>query len=379
MEYKVLVIEDRDDDMACVKKSLPANCKMIPTNPEFTRICGNGLRGETVLNNGETAILQNELKRLLEKHHEELVAIVCDLCLGNEKDGGIEVIRWIRDTQWNGLDLPEDYLKNIPIIVFSSTTSGAGRHTEALRTGATSLVVKKRDVLTNKNKIDDNLQSTLKSQIQYFQYVCKHNDNWKDYYVALSFTGRNHDIQHREFVEFVANQLYIEYRKKRVFFDQDKLIEGVTPSYGQKEFSELYMHKCKYIIVFLSSNYNTKDSPWTQQEWYGIHEYYKIARKNVIFVSLEDSATKEIVSNNLGLGEIICIPASKAREDYYSLINGENKELENEINRLISHHSDITVFNNKYIKKFQEKCATIANSVVTPIVNHISLVESGKK
>ena len=374
-KFKVLVIEDRPDDLDCVIRSLPDNCQMIPTDVNFSRICGNGFLGETILNNGESTTLKDELKKLLENNHEELVAIVCDLCLDYEKksrSGGIEVIRWIREGKWNGLDLPEEFLKYIPIIVFSSTTdAGKKNQTDALLAGATSLVVKRRQLISAK-KVDENLRCTLKSQIEYFRHVCKQNNNWKEYYIALSFTGQNNNKKHREFIEIIANQLCAKYRNDRVFFDEYKLKDGVTPSCSQDDFSELYESKCKYIIVFLSSDYNTEDNHWTKAEWIGIKKYYKNAKKNVVFVNLEKTVTKDIFKNNLGIDDVIWIPAFEEREKFYKLIEGEDVELDDAYKLVRDNKDTIMSYNKKCIDKYKEKCNDIANRVVSIIERNIN-------
>lgn len=375
-KFKVLVIEDRPDDRDCVKRSLPDNCEMIPMDADFTRVCGNGFLGETILDNGETTTLKVELKKLLELYHEELVAIVCDLCLDNEKknrSGGIEAIRWIREGKWNGLNLPENFLKYIPIIVFSSTTdAGKNNHTNALLAGATSLVVKKRQIISAKNKKDEILYCTLKSQIEYFRHVCKQNNNWKDYYIALSFTGQNKNEKHREFVEIITNRLSQKYQEERVFFDVNKLNEGVTPTYSQSDFSELYEHKCKFIVVFLSSDYNTEDNQWTKAEWKGIKKYYVNAKKNVLFVNLEKAVTKDIFKNNLGVDEVIWISAFDEREKFYKLIDGEDVELDDAFKIVKENKDTIMSYNKKCIEKYKEKCEHIANGVVSAIEKYIN-------
>ena len=382
-KFKVLVIEDRPDDMDCVKRSLPDNCEVIPTDADFTRVCGNGFHGETILDNHERTTLKDELKKLLEMYHEELVAIVCDLCLDNEKknkSGGIEVIRWIRDSKWNGLNLPEEFLKYIPIIVFSSTTdAGKKNQTDALLAGATSLVVKKRQLISAKNGVDENLRCTLKSQIEYFRHVCKQNNNWKDFYIALSFTGKNKNERHREFVEIIANRLSLKFQEERVFFDMNKLNDGITPSCSQNDFSELYERKCKYIIVFLSSDYNTGDNPWTKAEWIGIQKYYNNAKKNVLFVNLEEALTKDVFKNNLGIDEVIWIPAFEERENFYKSLDGEDAELDDVFENVKKNKTTIMAYNKKCIDLYHKKCNDMAKGVVSIIEKYINKEDTGKK
>ena len=315
---------------------------------------------------------------MLEKYHEELVAIVCDLRLGRHNSDGVEVIKWIRDYEWNGLNLPEEFLRYIPIIAFSGATIGEDIHTQALQEGATSLVVKKSMLISSKNKVDRNLRNTLKSQINYFEHVRKHNNNWKDYYIGLSFTGHNKSDRHREFVEIIANQLSSKYRRERVFFDQDKLKEGITPSCSQKKISEIYKNNCKYIIVFLSSDYNTENNLWTKEEWSGIFEYYKKANRNVFFVNLENEVNEDIFKKNLGIDEVIWIPAFEEREKFYKMIDGEDSELDDMFNLLKVSKATIMEYNKKCIKKYKEKCTDIANGVVSIIEKSISEAEKLK-
>ncbi len=400
MSYKVLVIEDELDAMKCVRRSLPDICEIVPkftktddaispdvdnhtenadyTIVEYTTICKNGLRGETTINRGANKFvvtLKDVLKKTIEDNHEELSAIICDIQLGTDIRGGIDVIQWIRDYDWNNLNVHKDYLKYIPIIAFSSETRvGAYNQTDALKSGATGLVIKKDNIISNETMPDMNLNSLIKNQIDYFKYVKKQIPQ-RNYFVALSFTSCNttngKDIQHREFVEAVAQQLYKTYRKQSVFFDQDKLIEGVTTSKKPDEFTKLYKECCEYIIVFVSSDYNTDKNTWTKEEWKGIREHFNKDGKHVIFVTIE-KITKEEFESKLGISQVIWIDANKPREDFYKLLQGKDMDSEKRKDDLSKNVITIYDYHKDTITEYIKKANTIVTNIVNIIVNHIN-------
>lgn len=105
---EVLVIEDQSDDMKCVKRSLPDNCVILTDDPRFCKLCEKGIDGgrlQIKQDDGtkNSVNLKDYLKKILTEHHSTLRAIVCDLKLGTDKEGGVKVIKWIRDVLHNGV------------------------------------------------------------------------------------------------------------------------------------------------------------------------------------------------------------------------------------------------------------------------------------
>ena len=388
--FKVLVIEDEKDALKCVERSLPENCDIISpedcdiiskdghkiSKDEYITLCKNGLEGSF---NGIT--FKEYFKRLLEENSTDIRVIVCDLRLGDDVGGGAKIISWIRDTKTNGINLPADYLQYIPIIGYTSATnSKEAERIQAVAAMANVCLVKDTVAISSKEKKDIVLTGHIAQYLEYFQCLYEFLIYRKTFKVALSFTGRNNTILHREFVEEIAHHLYSCYTKKRVFYDVDMLDSGYTVGMTKDEFTELYNKECEYIIVLVSEDYATEDNPWTQYEWVGIHDYYNKYTKKVVFVAIEKNVNEAKFMNHLGMENIgIWINASDLREEFYKRMCGKGLEQKAVVNEMSVYDATIKDYTEICYKNYKEICEKIYEKIVRPIVNHISSVDEGKK
>lgn len=380
---EVLVIEDQSDDMKCVKRSLPDNCVILTDDPRFCKLCEKGIDGgrlQIKQDDGtkNSVNLKDYLKKILTEHHSTLRAIVCDLKLGTDKEGGVKVIKWIRDVLHNGVQLHNNYLKFIPIIVYtSSTNSGEAERADALEAGANAFIMKNHKEISNGYGVEEQLRDVLKNDIDYFQYLYSHLQlDSKCYKVALSFTGGSKITRHREFVEEIAHHLYGHYTKGKVFYDIDKAKDGSTISLTKDDFTEIYGEKCEFVIVCVSEDYNTEDNPWTQKEWEGIHKLYEKSRFHVIFVSLEKGLTSDIFKEHLSIAnEPIWIDASKSVEDFYEILSGQNKDQKSVLNNILNSNALLKEYPLASYKLYRDYCHKIATDIVKPIVGRIEETE----
>lgn len=382
--FEVLVIEDEMDDMKCIKRSLPRNCTLISDETWFCKLCEKGVDGELLADNsgGQDCIqFKKYIGDIIIKHRFTLRAIVCDLKLGENRYGGVDFITWIRSTETNGIDLPENYLEYIPIIVYTkSTHSGEEERQAALASGANGFLIKDQSIVSDAKKIDENLKNILKKNVEYFQCLYKFFLNQKEYKVALSFTGYNGSEPHREYIEEIANQLYGYYTKEKVFFDMDKAEDGTTISLYKQDYTKIYREKCDYIIVFVSKDYSTKDNPWTQSEWEGIKDYYKKSPTNIIFVLIESGVASNVFKDNLSISnEPIWINAAKSRKSFYEVLMGKSLMQKSMLEEVLHFNSTMEDYMRNCYDAYKEECAKIAYTVVRAIVGHISKTDAGEK
>ena len=383
--FEILVIEDEMDDMVCVKRSLPKNCTIIPEESWFYKLCGKGVQGELMVedDDGKKQCLQfnKYIGNIIEEHHLTLRAIVCDLKLGENRKGGVEFIKWIRNSETNGIELLEDYLKYIPIIVYTKSTNSDEEEREAaLANGANGFLIKDQSIVSDMKRIDENLKNMVKKNVEYFQCLYRFFLYNKPYKVALSFTGYNDSEPHREFIEEIANQLYGFYTKERVFFDMDKAEDGTTISLIRQDFTTIYKDCCDYVIVFVSKDYNTNDNPWTQSEWAGIKEYYKKSPTNVIFVLIENGVTSSSFKENLSItNEPIWINATKYRKSFYEVLSGQSLVQKSMLKEVINYNSTIKEYMWKCYDAYKDECNKITHNIIQTIIGHISKTDAGEK
>ena len=384
--FEVLVIEDEKDDMDCVKRSLPGNCRIISEEPWFCKLCEKGIGGELLVpteDGKEPDCIQfnNYIGEIIAKHHLTLRAIVCDLKLGDNRMGGVEFIKWIRDANTNRLEPYAEYLEYIPIIVYTkSTHSGKEEREAALANGANGFLVKDQGIVSEMRKIDENLKNVIKKNVEYFQCLYKFFLNHKPYKVGLSFTGSNGSELHREFIEEIAHQLYGYYKKDNVFYDIGKAEDGTTVSLCMQDFAKIYREDCEYVIVFVSKDYNTKDNPWTQNEWEGIKEYYRESPSNVIFVPIEAGVTSSTFRDNLSIpNEPIWINATKFRKSFYEVLSGQSLIQKSMLNEVVHYNSTMEDYMWKCFEVYKDECKKITHNVIQAIVGHILKTDSGEK
>lgn len=360
-KYKVLVIEDEKDSMNCVKRSLPDNCEILPEiESKFYSLCKKGLDGSLA---GQS--FKENIKDLIEKNFRELRAIVCDLKLGETEDAGERVIEWIRSAESNGIDVRSDFLKFIPIIIYThETATKPKQRSEALSRGANTILIKKDDVVSRKDRIDVDLQNVLKKDIEVFQCLYEHyifNGEEKKYKVALSFTGREENAkgteEHRDFVREIAKSLYGHFTKTNVFYDEDQGINGWT----KEKFEEHYANDCKYIFVCLSDNYAKKSSPWTQKEWDGIKRYCEKNADRVIFLAIGD--VKEEKFKELGIEPRIWENMYELRERFYKLLHLESDEIKSSFDKMrmfdLTKNDFGKIYNKRIIEMRKSICVKI--------------------
>lgn len=383
-QFKILAIEDDNDAMECIKKSLPTGYELIPSESRsFSEICKHGLKGECLVSGSDSyTTLDKELKKLIEENYSSLRAIVCDVKLGDQEeynnvDEGVKVIKWIRNPL-NGINLSKDYLKYIPIIVFSSLSNATrDRQDRAVEAGATGYVPK-NDAEISDNRASETLQALLLSQANYFDFIYK-TLNKKEFTVALSFTGNRGTELHREYVEEVASYLSTIFTCKRVFFDRKQLESGKTLSYSKEDFRQIYKNKSEYIIVFISRDYNTKDSPWTLKEWEGIKEYYKASKHHVIFVVLEKGFTEIDFKKKMDIEPVIWLDASEYIEDFYKIRKCKDSELKEKAMSLARMESTIIDYTSECIDIYKKKCVNTVERIVYAITKKIEDWDFGTK
>lgn len=380
--FKILAIEDDPDAMESIRNSLPTGYELIPSNSRsFSDICKHGLKGECRVDDSNSyTTLEKELKKLIEENFLSLRAIVCDVKLGeqeeyNNVDEGVKVIKWIRDPR-NGINLSQDYLKYIPIIVFSSLSHATrDRQDRAVEAGATGYVPKD-DSDISEQRTSDTLQALLLSQANYFDYIYK-TLNKKEYKVALSFTGNRGTELHREYIEEIASFFSTSFTCKRVFFDRKQLESGKTLSYSKDEYRQIYKNSSEYIIVFISRDYNTKDSPWTKKEWEGIKEYYKVSKHHVIFVVLEKGFTEIDFRKKMGIEPVIWLDASECIEDFYKIRNCKDSELKEKAMSLARMESSISDYTRDCIDIYKKKRVNTVEKIVYAITEKIEASDKG--
>lgn len=375
-KFKILAIEDDPDAMECIRKSLPTGYELIPSDSRsFSDICKHGLKGECMVGESDSFTrLDIELKKLIEENYSNLKAIVCDVKLGEQKeynniDEGVKVIEWIRNPL-NEINLSKDYLKYIPIIVFSSLSNATrDRQDRAVGAGATGYVPK-NDAEISAKRASETLQALLQSQANYFDYIYK-TLNKKEFKVALSFTGNRGTELHREYIEEVASYLSTIFTCKRVFFDRKQLESGKTISYSKEDFRQIYKNRSEYIIVFISRDYNTKDSPWTQKEWEGIKEYYKVSKHQVIFVVLDKGFTEIDFKKKMDIEPVIWLDASEYIEDFYKIRKCKDSELKEKALALARMESTIIDYTSECIDIYKKKCVNTIERIVNAITKKI--------
>lgn len=382
--FEVLVIEDENDDMQCVKRSLPYNCSIVTDDPHFCKLCEKGIDGRRlqIKQDDGTKVsvnLKEHLDKILAEHYSSLRAIVCDLKLGTDKKGGVKVIKWIRDFAHNNINIHSNYLKFIPIIVYTSNTNSSdAERSEALEAGANAFIMKNLKEISNGEGVEEQLRNVLKNNIDYFQYLYSHLQlDSKRYKVALSFTGGSESTRHREFVEEIAHHLYGYYTKERVFYDVDKAEEGATVTRTKDDFTKLYGEECEFVVVCVSEDYNTEDNPWTQKEWEGIHKLYEESRDNVIFVSLEKGLTSDVFKNKFSIeNEPIWIDASKSVDNFNKILSGQNHDQKAVLNEIMNSKALLKEYPLTCYKQYKEHCHKIGTDIVLTIVRRISEAEN---
>ena len=381
-KFKILAIEDDPDAMECIRKSLPTGYELIPSDSRsFSDICKHGLKGECMVSESESFTrLDIELKKLIEENYSNLRAIVCDVKLGEQKeynniDEGVKVIEWIRNPL-NEINLSKDYLKYIPIIVFSSLSNATrDRQDRAVGAGATGYVPK-NDAEISEKRASETLQALLQSQAKYFDYIYKTLYK-KEYTVALSFTGNRGTELHREYIEEVASFLSTTYTSKRVFFDRKQLESGKTISYTKEDFKQIYKNRSEYIIVFISHDYNTENSPWTEKEWEGIKEYHKVSKHNVIFVVLEKGFTEIDFRNKMGIEPVIWLDASEYLDDFYKIRNCKDSDLREKAMALARMETSISDFTRDCIDIYKKNRVNTVERIVSAITERIENLDKG--
>lgn len=381
--FEVLIIEDEPDHMRCVDKSLPENIKAIPVIKDYCDLCRKGIDGCLMVddNHGgkENVYFKEYIKTIIEEHHQTLRAIVCDLALGEKYDGGVKFIKWLRDTERNCINLVDEYLKYIPIIVYTKSSKYTDQaRKDALENGAISCVIKNLALISG-GLADENLRNILYTSVKLFNYLCNFISVQKKYKVGLSFTGDKTASQpHRAFMDQIKNLLYRYYTKKRVFYDLDVANEGITTTLKMKNFTKIYKEDCEYVIVFVSKDYSTDNNPWTQNEWVGIKDYYEKSPHNVIFVPIEDDVTEDTFKTNLGIDDVpLWVNGAKIRENFYLALWGKNAKQKDALIELLN--SSMKDYLKKYQEVYNEECENIIKGIITTIVNHISITDAGEK
>ena len=131
--------------------------------------------------------------------------------------------------------------------------------------------------------------------------------------------------------------------------------------------------------MFISHDYNTEDSPWTQKEWEGIKDYYKVSKHHVIFVVLEKGFTEIDFKNKMGIEPVIWLDASDYIEDFYDIRKWKNCELKEKAKSLAMHESTIMDYTNECIDIYKKKCVNTVERIVNAITKKIEELDMEAK
>jgi CheY-like chemotaxis protein len=221
------------------------------------------------------------LKTQINKNHNNLRAIICDLKLFDKEKSGEDIIQHIRNMK---LENRPQYTRFIPIIIYTAYTTSLVE--TAILRGGTLYIDKGSDNSCRR------LADIVKRHVDDFSFLCDNLILKRPFKIGLTFRGNNSTTSpQRPFVEEIANNLAHKYGTDSVFYDKfhpDKL-NGLR---ADKKLNSFYKEQCEYILVFLSADYAT--SEWTGIEWKAVEEYAKTHPEKIILFLLEKFETSKI-------------------------------------------------------------------------------------
>lgn len=318
-----------------------------------------------------------EIRRIIESNYRELRLIVCDLQICGSDQGGNEIIDFLRSTTCEDRISIENkpwFMQEIPIIV---ATKLDGQEAFKAYHWKNCFPVKKQDVFTS--SASGFIKQFIEKEASAFDDYYNKKSQQRQYKVALSFTGRKGTELHRKFVEEIAHQLYAKYTEDKVFYDVDKLKTGRNVGLTKEDFTRIYSNDCEYIIVCLSQDYASKESPWTMKEWEGIKHYCSVSHKKVIFILIGDNVSQESVKLSLGVDPGLWIPADKIRKDFYNAIEGKTIVQDKVKKEMMRFESTIYNYSEVCYDEYKKACKMIADDVIPSIIGHITNVDNGIK
>ena len=331
------------------------------------------------------ASVKDRVRQIIERHYEDLRLIICDLQICGLDQGGSMLIEYLRKN--DGKDKISIagkpwFMQEIPIIAV--TKLDGQQPMASLRAGEKNcLSVKKVDVFDNEPAANIFKNIVDREVCRFDDYYAKQEKN-KKYKVALSFTGRNGKEKHREFVEEIARHLYAEYKQDRIFYDLDKVDTGDTVGLKKEDFTRIYANECEYIVVCLSEDYASPNSPWTQKEWEGIRLRLNKSPKNVIFTCIGDGVTDAKVKKQLLCDPGLWIAANDCRKGFYKMMAGNSQDQKDKLKAVWDSDmsklaKNVDAFLSACYMSFRTESKNIARTVVDPIVGHITKVDAGEK
>jgi CheY-like chemotaxis protein len=259
---KILIIENSESSYDKITGVIPG-CNFLPIRDDFDKT------KKIIQTNLSDAC--NHIKELITQNYSDLKCIVCDLKLGNIE--GKDIIDYIRN-QLSITDYPT-FNKFIPIVIYTGYATN-NHPEEALKAGG--------NVALAKSVSKNYLKCVVEKQIKDFSLLCDEFILKKKYEIGITFCGSDT----REFVRKVANELVIEFSKKKVFFDEfhQKELDGLC---GNEVLEKIYTQQSKYIVLVMSKNY--QKNYWTGNvEWPAIKDKLIPNRKDTIIPILYDKA-----------------------------------------------------------------------------------------
>lgn len=329
--------------------------------------------------------VQDRVKQIIEEHYNELRLITCDLQICGLDQGGNILIEYLRKKEGQDkITIPGKpwFMQEIPIIV---TTKLEGQEPlESMHRGGKNCIsIKKSDVLDNAHAANV-FRNIVDREVSRFDELFEKKSRERNYKVALSFTGCNGREKHREFVEEIAHVFYEKFGKDKVFYDFDKLKSGDTVRLGKNDFTKLYADQCEYVVVCLSEDYASKDSPWTKKEWEGIRQRISKMPMCVVFVCIGDRVEESKVKSALKCDPGLWISANGCRKEYYRMLDGSSPNLKELIKAIeptgsVNISKDVKNLLSLFYHEYKNIIDSIENDVIYPIVRHIERVEKGEK
>lgn len=298
----------------------------------------------------------DRIANTIRENFQELRLIICDLQLCGDDVAGKRIIEQIRqnrdilqgDKAW--------FCQNIPIICFTHLSG----QTEVVFAGINCVTIYKEDVRN--------------AYFQFKSFVKLLSENFDNYYkehaqrykVSLSFSGENklQKISHIAFVKEFAHCLYSKFTKERVFF----YVENKDNKDVEQDLENIYKNESEYVIVFITSDYNSAVSPITQREWKAIQEEYE--KKNwqgVFFVPIEkEVANSPMIEKLLGINNFneVFVDFHSQRDTFYS---DNMAQAQNDLNK---HLISFKEYNEKILTAYEERCEKLHNKIYEDIIRN---------
>lgn len=295
-----------------------------------------------------------DISKIIKDNYRSLRLILCDL-QDSQHDSlaGWNIISIIKaPNNRNLIDNNDWFIECIPIIVITQTKD---YHEERKSHGNEYVTLFDKAACQG-----EAFKGCVDILTNLFDKLCQEKMRFK---VAISYTWYNKKTneKHQPFVEFIAHRLYQEYKKDRVFFDEDKTSKTAGTK-SDELVKNIYGKGCDFVLIFLSNDYAT--SGWTKKEW----EQTKNRGDNKYLFIAIDELEKTTVAQNLFPNEW--------RAEVSENNNEEEKEqfYNNHLPLYIDCHKEKEMFDSsRKVHKITEHYEFIKtiNSIIEDIIDNI--------